>query len=81
MLRCIRQCLGMFVNNRSHNIHKLLDHHKYLGKHEYSYSAKVEVHMNKEEVEAVVVGQVVALVEQLVRLSLMLQILQMKHHS
>jgi hypothetical protein len=37
--------------------------------------------MNKEEVEAVVVGQVVALVEQLVRLSLMLQMLQMKHHS
>jgi len=40
----------MFVNNRNHNIHKSLDHHKYLGKREYSYLAKVEVHMNKVEV-------------------------------
>jgi hypothetical protein len=81
MLRCIHRFQDTFGHIRNHNIHKLLDHHKYLEKHEYSYSAKVEVHMNKEEVEAVVVGQVVALVEQLVRLSLMLQILQMKHHS
>ena len=52
-----------------------------MGKHEYSCLAKVEVHMNKEEEAVVVVDQVVGLEEQLVSLSLMLQILQMKHHS
>jgi hypothetical protein len=52
-----------------------------LEKHEYSYSAKVVEHMNKVVVVVVRVGQVVGLEEQLVSLSLMLQILQMKHHS
>jgi hypothetical protein len=62
MLRCIHQYLGTFVNNRNHNIHKSLDHHKYLGKHEYSCLAKVEVHMNKV---VVVVDQVVVVMEQM----------------
>jgi hypothetical protein len=37
--------------------------------------------MNKEVVVEVVLDQVVGLEEQLVRLSLMLQMLQMKHHN
>jgi hypothetical protein len=37
--------------------------------------------MNKEVVVEVVVDQVVGLEEQLVSLSLMMQMLQMKHHS
>jgi hypothetical protein len=68
----------MFVNNRNHNIHKSLDHHKYLGKHEYSCLAKVEVHMNKVEV---VVDQVVEVMEQMVLQSLMQQMKQILHHN
>jgi hypothetical protein len=63
MLRYSRQFQGMFVNNRNRNIHKLLDHRKYLDKHEYNHQECL-LHKNKVVEEAVVVGQVVAQEEQ-----------------
>jgi anti-anti-sigma regulatory factor len=68
----------MFVNNRSHNIHKLLDHHKCLGKREYSCLAKVEMHMS---MVVVVVGQVVEAMEQMGLQHLMKLMKLMKHHN
>jgi len=68
----------MFVNNRNHNIHKSLDHHKYLGKREYSCLAKVEMHMS---MVVVVVGQVVEAMEPMGLQSLMKQIEQILHHN